>query len=100
MGGIPALLLGLAMGLYRPVRAMVDPLVAATYPVPKSAILPLVLLIFGLGEALSPRLQGGGVSPDLLSTLPYLLTLIALVGLVGRTIAPAADGVPYEPASE
>jgi len=25
--------------------------VAATYPVPKSAILPLVLLIFGLGEA-------------------------------------------------
>ena len=51
LGGVPALLLGLAMGLYRPVRAIVDPLVAATYPVPKSAILPLVLLIFGLGEA-------------------------------------------------
>src|SRR5712691_13054617 len=51
VGGIPALALGLAMGLYRPVRAIVDPLVAATYPVPKSAILPLVLLIFGLGEA-------------------------------------------------
>jgi NitT/TauT family transport system permease protein len=51
LGGVPALLLGLAMGLYRPVRALVDPLVAATYPVPKSAILPLVLLVFGLGEA-------------------------------------------------
>jgi ABC-type nitrate/sulfonate/bicarbonate transport system permease component len=50
LGGIPALLLGLAMGLYRPVRIAIDPLVAATYPVPKSAILPLVLLIFGLGE--------------------------------------------------
>jgi general nucleoside transport system permease protein len=57
-------------------------------------------LIFGLGEALSVRLQDTGVDPNLLSTVPYLLTLIALVGLVGRTIAPAADGIPYEPGSE
>jgi len=57
-------------------------------------------LIFGLGEALSVRLQDTGVSSNLLSTLPYLLTLIALVGLVGRTIAPAADGIPYEPGTE
>ena len=57
-------------------------------------------LIFGLGEALSPRLQDTGISPYLLSTLPYILTIIALVGLVGRTIAPAADGIPYEPGSE
>jgi general nucleoside transport system permease protein len=54
-------------------------------------------VIFGLGEALSVRLQDSGVSPNLLSTLPYLLTLVALVGLVGRTVAPAADGIPYEP---
>lgn len=51
LGGIPALALGLAMGLYRPLRAVFDPIIAATYPVPKSAILPLILLIFGLGEA-------------------------------------------------
>jgi len=57
-------------------------------------------LIFGLGEALSVRLQDTGVSPNLLSTLPYVLTLIALVGLVGRTIPPAADGIPYEPGTE
>src|SRR5213080_2254320 len=57
-------------------------------------------LVFGLGEALSSRLQDTGASPNLLSTLPYLLTLIALVGLVGRTIAPAADGIPYEPGTE
>jgi NitT/TauT family transport system permease protein len=50
VGGVPGLLLGLAMGLYRPVYALVDPLISATYPVPKSAILPLILLIFGLGE--------------------------------------------------
>lgn len=50
LGGIPALVLGLIMGLYRPIRAAIDPLIAATYPIPKSAVLPLILLIFGLGE--------------------------------------------------
>ena len=49
-GGIPALLLGIAMGLSRPLRAIVEPLIAATYPIPKSSILPLALLVFGLGE--------------------------------------------------
>jgi len=57
-------------------------------------------IIFGLGEALSSRMQGAGVSPSLLNTIPYILTLIALVGLVGRTTPPAADGIPYEPGSE
>jgi simple sugar transport system permease protein len=57
-------------------------------------------VIFGLGEALSSRLQGAGVSPSLLNTIPYILTLIALVGLVGRTVPPAADGIPYEPGTE
>ncbi|HVR62734.1 MAG TPA: ABC transporter permease [Polyangia bacterium] len=51
VGGVPALLLGIAMGLYRPVRAALEPIIAATYPIPKSAILPLILLVFGLGEA-------------------------------------------------
>jgi ABC-type nitrate/sulfonate/bicarbonate transport system permease component len=51
LGGVPALLLGIVMGLYRPFRAAIDPLISASYPVPKSAILPLILLIFGLGEA-------------------------------------------------
>jgi NitT/TauT family transport system permease protein len=50
IGGVPALILGIAMGLNRPIRALFDPLISATYPVPKSAILPLALLIFGLGE--------------------------------------------------
>jgi ABC-type nitrate/sulfonate/bicarbonate transport system permease component len=50
LGGIPALVLGIIMGISRPLRALVDPLIAATYPIPKSSILPLILLIFGLGE--------------------------------------------------
>lgn len=51
IGGVPALVLGIAMGLNRWVRAVFDPLISATYPIPKSAILPLALLIFGLGES-------------------------------------------------
>lgn len=51
LGGVPALVLGVAMGMSRPLRAAIDPLIACTYPIPKSAIFPLILLIFGLGEA-------------------------------------------------
>lgn len=51
VGLVPALLLGVLMGLSRPMRAAVGPLVSGTYPIPKSALLPLILLIFGLGEA-------------------------------------------------
>jgi NitT/TauT family transport system permease protein len=50
LGGIPGIVIGIVMGISRPVRAFVDPLIAATYPIPKSSILPLILLIFGLGE--------------------------------------------------
>jgi NitT/TauT family transport system permease protein len=50
LGGIPAIIIGITMGISRPVRALVDPLIVATYPIPKSAILPFILLIFGLGE--------------------------------------------------
>jgi len=54
-------------------------------------------LLFGFASALADRLQSvAGVSVNLLSTLPYVLTLIALVGLVGRSRPPAADGLPYE----
>jgi ABC-type nitrate/sulfonate/bicarbonate transport system permease component len=51
VGLIPALILGVIMGLSRPVRAALSPLVSGTYPIPKSALLPLILLIFGLGES-------------------------------------------------
>jgi ABC-type nitrate/sulfonate/bicarbonate transport system permease component len=50
LGGVPAIVIGIAMGIWRPVRAIVDPLIVATYPIPKSSLLPLILLIFGLGE--------------------------------------------------
>ena len=49
-GTIPGLIIGLSMGLFRPVRIILRPIVSATYPIPKLALLPLVLVVFGLGE--------------------------------------------------
>jgi NitT/TauT family transport system permease protein len=50
LGCIPGLILGAIMGLSTPVRAFFKPMVAALFPIPKIAILPLIMLIFGLGE--------------------------------------------------
>lgn len=50
LGAISGLTLGLVMGVSRFVRAAIKPLVGVIYPIPKIAILPLVMLIFGLGE--------------------------------------------------
>ncbi len=63
----------------------------------------LACLIFGLGYGLSLPLQDLSSNANLtylLQTLPYVLVLFALVGLVGRTTPPAADGIPYEPGTE
>jgi len=42
--------LGVTMGLNATVRAIFYPLVALLYPIPKIAILPLIMLVFGIGE--------------------------------------------------
>lgn len=49
-GAAPGVILGLSMGLFPPVRASLMPMVAATFPIPKLAVMPLILIIFGLGE--------------------------------------------------
>jgi NitT/TauT family transport system permease protein len=50
LGGVPGLILGLIMGWSQRMRAIIDPFVAAAHPMPKIAILPLILIIFGIGE--------------------------------------------------
>jgi NitT/TauT family transport system permease protein len=50
IGAVPAILLGVLMGLVPLVRAALQPIVGALFAIPKVAILPLVMLMFGLGE--------------------------------------------------
>ena len=50
VGAVPGIAIGMVMGLNRWVRAAIDPLVSALYPIPKIAILPLLMLAFGLGD--------------------------------------------------
>lgn len=75
-GGAPALVLGICMGLNRTLRSVMEPIVAATYPVPKSAILPLILLIFGLGEASKIVMVAIGLFfPILINTMAGVLEI-------------------------
>ena len=50
LGGMPGLIIGAIMGLSPLARAFFKPVVAALFPIPKIAVLPLIFLIFGLGE--------------------------------------------------
>ena len=54
-------------------------------------------LLFGAAEALQITLQGSAFPSELLQTLPYLVTMLALAGFIGRAIPPRALGTPYDP---
>jgi NitT/TauT family transport system ATP-binding protein len=51
MGAVPALILALLLGLWRTPRVLLQPIFSALYTVPKIAVYPLLLLVFGIGEA-------------------------------------------------
>jgi len=50
LGAVLGIIVGLAMGTWRPLNAALGPTFSALYALPKIAILPLLLLIFGLTE--------------------------------------------------
>lgn len=49
-GALPAALLGLLIGWSDRLRRVVDPFLAALHPIPKIALFPLLIVVFGLGE--------------------------------------------------
>jgi simple sugar transport system permease protein len=55
-------------------------------------------LLFGFSTALAQRLgqNYGDIYGTLFNTLPYVMTLIAVAGVIGRSIPPAAVGRPYK----
>jgi simple sugar transport system permease protein len=57
----------------------------------------LACLLFAALETLQIRLQGIALLPSqLVQTIPYVVTIIALAGLVGRSRPPAALGRPHD----
>ncbi len=54
-------------------------------------------LLFGAAQALQINAQGFGfpLPSQFVGMLPYILTMIAMTGIIGRTTPPAADGQPY-----
>ena len=51
LGAAVGTVLGLALGSSRSLWAIGNPVIAATYPIPKIALLPLMILWLGIGEA-------------------------------------------------
>jgi simple sugar transport system permease protein len=53
-------------------------------------------LLFGSADALQEMLQGrGGIPSQFFQMVPYVLTMIALAGVVGRAVPPKALGLPF-----
>jgi len=55
-------------------------------------------LLFGFAQALAILLGGGSfpIPTQIISMLPYVLTIVILILFVGRSESPKADGVPYK----
>lgn len=55
-------------------------------------------LLFGLADSLAGKLTilRIPIPPKFLEMAPYIVTMIVLAGVVGRTQPPAAEGIPYE----
>ncbi|MCW2497576.1 hypothetical protein [Jatrophihabitans sp.] len=62
---------------------------------PKGSV--LAALLFGFANELQELLSQASppINSDLLLMAPYLATIVAVTGFVGRSRAPAADGQPY-----
>lgn len=54
-------------------------------------------LMFSAFEALEITLQisSTDIPSQLIQMLPYLITILVLIGFIGKTKPPAADGIPY-----
>jgi general nucleoside transport system permease protein len=54
--------------------------------------------LFGFADSLGSKLSllGSAIPSTLMSTAPYVITMVVLAGFVGKGHVPAADGVPYD----
>jgi len=63
-------MLGLAMGTSKPLRRILDPIVAAIHPIPRLAFFPLLIVVLGVGETSKlAAVSLGAFFPMLLNTV-------------------------------
>ena len=62
---------------------------------PVGALSAALLFGFSLNLQFVLSILGTQVPTELLAMLPYLVTIFAVAGLVGRSRGPAAVGTPY-----
>lgn len=80
IGTIPGLLLGVAMGVSRTIRTMIDATLSAFYVLPKIAIFPIMMLVFP-----NPFGEGPKIAVVAISAF-FLVTINTMVGV--RDIEP------------
>ena len=58
----------------------------------------LAALVFGFADATQSLLSilGVDVAPQILQSIPYVVTIVVVAGVVGRVRGPASAGQPYE----
>lgn len=61
LGAVSGIVVGMLMAIYAPVRYAMSPVVYGTYPTPKIAIFPLLIALFGIGDASKVALVTMGV---------------------------------------
>jgi NitT/TauT family transport system permease protein len=83
-GSVAGIVVGLLMGTSRVIRAAFGPLFTALYALPKIAILPLLLLIFGLTE--TPKVLSVAIS---VFFVLQINTLAGVVQIDGRILEAA-----------
>jgi len=70
IGGTVGLVLGMAMGSWPGLRAVLDPIVASIHPMPKLALFPLLIVMLGIGEQSKiASVSVGAFFPMLLNTM-------------------------------
>lgn len=63
---------------------------------PKGTMWACLLFAFGNALEINAQSLSLNIPSEIYSMIPYILTMLALAGFVGKTTAPLADGQPYE----
>lgn len=83
-GALVGIVLGVLLGSFKKLRVALEPIISALYTVPKLAVLPLLLMIFGLGETPKVLLVAFGVF-----FIVVISTMSAVAGLAEGYLEPA-----------